>query len=82
MKPQDVYGNKWSLFITKVIVNLIKLGLGLGVGDEGLGSASCLHWLLTWVAYGAHPCRSCMVAPRDYFQDDKETSGILKIIKS
>ena len=31
---------------------------------------------------GAHPCRSCMVAPRDYFQDDKEASGILKIIKS
>ena len=23
-----------------------------------------------------------MVAPRDYFQDDKEASGILKIIKS
>ena len=46
------------------------------------GCPSCLHWLLTWVACGAHPCRSCMVAPRDYFQDDKEASGILKIIKS
>ena len=34
------------------------------------------------MACGAHPCRSCMVAPRDYFQDDKEASGILKIIKS
>ena len=46
------------------------------------GCPSCLHWLLTWVACGAHPCRSCMVAPRDYFQDDQEASGILKIIKS
>ena len=46
------------------------------------GCPSCLHWLLTWVACGAHPCRSCMIAPRDYFQDDKEASGILKIIKS
>ena len=27
-------------------------------------------------------CRSCMVAHRDYFQDDKDASGILKIIKS
>ena len=46
------------------------------------GCPSCLHWLLTWVACGAHPCRSCMVAPRDYFYDGKEASGILKIIKS
>ena len=45
------------------------------------GCPSCLHWLLTWVACGAHPCRSCMVAHRDYFQDDKEASGIFKIIK-
>ena len=43
---------------------------------------SCLHWLLTWVACGAHPSKSCMVVPRDYFQNDKEASGILKIIKS
>ena len=41
------------------------------------GCPSCLHWLLTWVACGAHPCRSCVVAPRDYFQDDKGASGIL-----
>ena len=47
-----------------------------------MGCLPCLHWLLTWVACGTHPCRSCMVAPRDFFQDDKEASGILKIIKS
>ena len=23
MKPRDVYGNKWSLFITKMIVDLV-----------------------------------------------------------
>ena len=57
-----------------------------GEPNRHLGSSyqqgvSCLHCLLTWVACGAHPCRSSMVAPGDYFQDNKEASGIL-IIKS
>ena len=44
----------------------------LQLSARGAHPVSIDCWL-EWPACGAHPCRSCMVAPRDYmyFQDDQ-----------
>ena len=47
--------------------------------SAGGGSPSCLHWLLTWVARGVHPCRSYMVTPWVIF---KMTRRLVEFWKS